>query len=135
MISDKPRNATVTMMDDGILLRLSKEDFNKLLKQPNLQQTEFSTARELVEQGKARWIDVRLVSEFNQTHLPGAVNIQMRDMHRIAHELDTSFEYICCCDTGNRSSAATFVLNQYGLQASVLTGGLQNVPSELLSSN
>lgn len=135
LISDKPRNATVTMMDDGILLRLSKEDFNNLLKQPNLQQTDFDRARELVEQGKARWIDVRLGSEFGQTHMPGAVNIQMRDMHRIANELDHEHEYICYCDTGNRSSAATFVLNQYGLRASILAGGMHTVPNDYLVSN
>lgn len=134
LISDKPRNATVSMMDDGILLRLSKDDFNKLLKQPNLQQRDFEQARQLVEQGEARWVDVRLMSEFAHGHLPGAINIQMRDMHRLAQELDTEHEYICYCDTGNRSSAATFVLHQYGLRASVLTGGIQNVASEFLEA-
>jgi len=134
LISDKPRNATVAMMDDGILLRLSKEDFNKLLKQPTLQQMSFDEANDMVEQGGARWVDVRLPSEYKRAHLPNALNIAMRDMHRMAQDLDKDVTYICYCETGNRSSAATFVLKQYGLTSAVLANGLQKVPAGKLSA-
>jgi CRP-like cAMP-binding protein len=128
LITDNPRNATVTMMSDGILLRLSKEDFNKLLKHPTLHWMGFADASAQVEQG-AEWIDVRLASEFEHAHLPGARHIPMQALHRQARELDTSRAYICYCQTGRRSSAAAFVLSQYGLKASVLEGGLAEVPS------
>jgi len=134
LISDKPRNATVAMMEDGILLRLSKDDFNKLLKQPTLQQMSFDEASGMVEQDKACWIDVRLPSEYQRSHLPGATNIAMRDMHRMAQGLDKTKTYICYCETGNRSSAATFVLKQYGLTATVLEGGLKKVPADRMTS-
>jgi rhodanese-related sulfurtransferase len=133
LISDIPRNATVAMMDDGILLRLSKDDFNKLLKQPTLHQTSFADASRKVEQGQACWVDVRLPSEYERSHLPGAINIPMRDMHRMAQDLDKDKTYICYCETGNRSSAATFVLKQYDLTATVLTDGLNKVPKASLS--
>jgi len=125
LISDKPRNATVSMMSDGILLRLSKDDFIKLLKQPSLLKVSFKNAQEKIGQQKAQWIDVRLSSEFEHAHLPGAVNIQMREMHRSARDLDKNILYVCYCETGSRSSAATFVLAQYGFQAAVLEGGLR----------
>lgn len=132
LLSDNPRNATVSMMTDGILLRLSKEDFNKLLKQPTLQWTDFGQALGRVD-GGAVWIDVRLPSEYEHAHLPGAVNIPMRALHREARNLDSSTAYICYCQTGRRSSAAAFVLKNYGFNASVLKDGLQNVPNEQMT--
>jgi len=134
LISDNPRNATVAMMDDGILLRLSKDDFNKLLKQPTLQQMTFEEASSKVGEDKAIWVDVRLPSEFDRSHLPGAINIAMRDMHRMARDLDKAKTYVCYCETGNRSSAATFVLKQYGLMAIVLEDGLKKVSAARLSA-
>ena len=128
LLSDKPRNATVSMMEDGVLLRLSKEDFNKLLRLPILQQINFDDASGKVERGNARWVDVRTPAEYERAHLPGAINISMRDMHRMAHSLDKYMTYICYCDTGNRGAAASFVLKQYGLRAAVLEGGLKKVP-------
>jgi len=131
LISDNPRNATVSMMDDGILLRLAKEDFIELLKQPTLQWHSFAAAQQEVARG-ACWIDVRLPAEFQRGHLPGARNIPMRALHKEARELDPALRYICCCQTGRRSSAAAFVLAQYGLQASVLEGGLAAVDRQQL---
>ena len=133
LISDKPRNATVAMMTDGILLRLSKEDFNKLLKQPTLELIEFADASSKVEQGVAQWIDVRLQTEFSHSHLHNAINITMRDMHQMVQKLDKSKIYICYCETGSRSSAASFVLKQYGLTAKILKDGLSKVSATHLN--
>lgn len=132
LISDNPRNATVSMMTDGILLRLSKEDFNKLLKQPTLQWLDFEQAARKVADG-AVWIDVRLPTEYNRAHLPGAVNIPMNMLHKEARGLDKAVPYVCYCQTGRRSSAAAFVLKNYGLDASVLQDGLQSVPNGEMS--
>ncbi len=37
LISGATRNATVTMLTDGVLMRLAKDDFNTLLNEPMLQ--------------------------------------------------------------------------------------------------
>ncbi len=126
LLSDQPRNATITMMSEGILLRLSKKDFIELLKEPTLQWHDFQHAQALATAGKASWIDVRTPSECSHRHLPGSVNIPMRDLHKRANELDPSLEYICVCQTGRRSSAAAFVLSQYGLRSSILKDGMNN---------
>jgi CRP-like cAMP-binding protein len=126
LISDKPRNATVSMMTDGILLRLSKEDFDRLLTQPTLQWVDFEQAMAQIGQG-ARWIDVRLPAEFEHSHLPGAINVPMSLLHRSAHALSRGTVYICYCQTGRRSSAAAFVLKNYRLNAYVLRGGLEAI--------
>ena len=38
--------------------------------------------------------------------------------------LDPKITYVVCCDTGRRSSAGAFILNERGFQTVVLKGGL-----------
>ena len=127
LISNKPRNATVTMMSDGVLLRLSKDDFIKLLQEPTLRWVDFEQAQQQIK-GGGYWLDVRLPSEFSHAHLTHADNIPMGDLHKKSKELDHEPVYICYCDSGRRSSAAAFVLSQYGFKACVLKDGIQAVP-------
>lgn len=129
LISGQPRNATVSMTRDGVLLRLSKRDFVELLKEPPLQWVTHEQAQALVAKG-ARWLDVRTPSEFAHAHLPDAINIPGQDLHRRMRELERARVYICYCDSGRRSSAVVSILGQYGIQAYVLQGGMNGVPRE-----
>ncbi len=131
LISDKPRNATITMMEDGVLLRLSKEDFIHLLKQPTLRWVEFDKAVSIIKRG-AKWIDVRTAEEYEKGHLPGAINLPMRDLHKSARKLNTKIPYICYCGSGTRSSAAAFALSQYELRIAVLKDGIEALPENRL---
>ena len=76
LISKAKRNATVTMTTDGTLMRLGQDDFNTLMNEPLLQWSDFEEARKLVREG-AKWLDVRLPSEFQGHHLEGAINIPL----------------------------------------------------------
>lgn len=127
LISDKPRNATVSMMSDGILLRLSKADFLTLLNEPNVRWIDYDAAQALIP-AKAKWLDIRLVNEYAEGHLPGAINIPVQQLHRRSRDLDRHIAYICYCDSGRRSSAASFILKQHGLEAYVLRGGIESLP-------
>lgn len=126
LISDSPRNATVSMQTDGVLLRLNKENFLKLMQEPAQNWLDYDSAMARIAQG-ALWIDVRSATDFNHGHLSGAINIPLNETHRRAQELDQDRHYICYCQTGRRSSAAAFILSQYGLDVSVLKGGLPGV--------
>jgi len=130
LISDKPRNATISMQTDGVLLRLNKEDFLKLMQEPMQNWVSYAEGLEEIAKG-ALWIDVRPPSEYAQGHLDGAINIPMNEAHRRAHTLDEERHYICYCGTGRRSSAAAFILSQYDLNVSVLKGGLPAVSSDV----
>jgi len=129
LISDKPRNATITMMEDGVLLRLSKEDFINLLKQPTLRWVEYGKTASIIKRG-AMWIDVRMPEEYERGHLPNSINIPMRELHKSARDLRRDIPYICCCESGTRSSAAAFALSQYKIRTAVLKGGIESVPEE-----
>lgn len=122
LVSDNKRNASITMLTDGELLRLNKKDFVELLKAPLITQISMADAQAKVQAG-AIWADVRLPSEYQYDHIAGAINLPLNEIRILAGKLDVSKEYIVYCQTGRRSSAAAFILAQCGLQAVVLAGG------------
>lgn len=130
LASGSLRNATVTMTSDGMLMRLSQENFNELLKDPMLERVLPDEARVQVAKG-AQWLDVRHAKEFHHSHLPKAINMPLHEMRIRMAELDKGKHYICYCGTGRRSSAAAFLLVQNGYQASVLNGGVQVMAQDL----
>ncbi|MEJ2397924.1 MAG: cyclic nucleotide-binding domain-containing protein [Gammaproteobacteria bacterium] len=130
LVSGSVRNATVTMTSDGMLMRLSKDNFNELLKEPLLERLSPDDARDRAKQG-AIWLDVRHAKEFHHGHLPNALNIPLHELRIRIHELDKQKNYICYCGTGRRSGAAAFLLVQNGLSASVLSGGVQVMAQDL----
>jgi len=123
LISDARRNATITMLTDGELMRLSKDDFNELMKKPLLNWIDMAGAEKLVAEDKAVWLDVRLPNEHEKFAIPGSQNIPLSMVRRKVEELQDGVFYILYCDSGRRSSVAAFLLNQRGFEAYVLSGG------------
>lgn len=124
LISNSKRNATVTALIRSKLMRLSKDDFQKLLNDPLSRRIDFGEARKMVDAGKARWLDVRLPSEFQNGALPGAINLPLYMLRMKLAQLTPNITWIVCCDTGRRSSVAVFVLTQKGYDALVLDKGI-----------
>jgi CRP-like cAMP-binding protein/rhodanese-related sulfurtransferase len=129
LISEAKRNATVAMETDGSLMRLGKDDFRKLLNEPMLDWVDAAGAEKVIQEG-GQWLDVRLPSEFEAYHNPGAINVPLYFIRLKLKTLDSSIKYVVCCDTGRRSSAGAFILNERGFQTYVLKGGLNrtNLP-------
>lgn len=123
LASDTKRNATVTMKTSGQLLRLKKQDFVELLKEPIINTINLAEAEVKVASGKAEWLDVRFASEYTHHHIEGATNAPLHELRIFISQLDTTKEYIVYCQTGRRSSAAAFILVQFGINAVVLAGG------------
>ena len=128
LISDSKRNATVTMLTEGHLMRLNKEDFNSLLNEPLLNWVDFGEAKELVAKG-ALWLDVRLPTEYKAKHIKGSINIPLIFLRMKANSLDTEKPYVIYCDTGRRSSAASFLLNEKDITSYVLRDGVDTAES------
>jgi CRP-like cAMP-binding protein len=122
LISESKRNATVSMLTDGSLMRLGKDDFTALLNEPLLRWVSMDQARDIVERG-GKWLDVRLPSEYELYHPDGAINIPLYFMRLKLKTLDQSVPYVVVCDTGRRSSAGAFLLSERGFDAACLTGG------------
>jgi CRP-like cAMP-binding protein len=123
LLSEAKRNATVTMLTDGALMRLSKADFNELLRAPMQKEVDFEHAREMVRNG-ALLLDVRLESEHRASSIRGSLNLPIYMLRLKADSLEPAKRYIVYCDTGRRSSAAAYLLTERGFDAYVLKGGL-----------
>src|SRR5262245_14640073 len=123
LISDAKRNATITMQSDGALVRLGKDDFKELLNEPLLHWVDLAHARELIGRG-AKWLDVRLPSEFETFHLDDALNVPLYFIRLKVKTLDPKTPYVAVCDTSRRSSAAAFLLSERGFEAYCLQGGM-----------
>ncbi len=131
LVSDNPRNATITMLRDGTLMRLSKQDFVELLKKPLLHYIDYDLAMESVSEGDV-WLDVRLQEEHANYAFEGSINVPLAMIRDKAPILVPGKKYIVYCDTGRRSAAAAFLLSQRGLDVCVLEGGLnKGVPSDI----
>jgi len=123
LISEAKRNATVTMLSEGSVMRLGKDDFKKLLNEPMLDWVSREEAEEMVRAG-GQWLDVRLPSEFENQRIDGAINIPLYFIRLKISMLDENQKYILCCDTGRRSSAGAYILSERGYQAYVLRDGI-----------
>lgn len=131
LISDSTRNATITMTTDGVLMQLAKDTFIELVKNPALQSLQFDEADALVNEGSAKWLDVRFPNEHKESSIEDSVNIPLNSLRLQADKLDTSTIYILYCDTGNRSSTGTFLLAERGFDVTYLDGGLMNNPEAI----
>jgi CRP-like cAMP-binding protein len=130
LISEGKRNATVTMLTDGVLMRLSKEDFRELMIEPLQQWVDYPQAREIIERG-GRWLDVRLPSEYQNLAIEGALNIPLYFLRLKLATLDRDTPYVLYCDTSRRSAAGAFILLERGFDAYVLRGGLSSAEPDL----
>jgi CRP-like cAMP-binding protein len=123
LIANSKRNATVTMVGPGTLMRLGKKDFRTLLNEPLLQWVTLPEAQKIIQLG-GTWLDVRLPSEFEHDHIQGAVNVPLYFLRMKLKTLDRHTRYVVYCDTGRRSSAAAYILSERGFDAYVLKEGL-----------
>lgn len=129
LITGVPRNASVTMLSDGVLLRLGKEAFIAQMARPLLHHLPFQHAIKLVEQG-AVLVDVRSPEEFESDCLIGSINMPLPVLRLKAGRLNRDRTYIVYSNAGQTSSVAVFLMLQQGLNACVLEGGLGSVPRE-----
>ncbi|MCB5186344.1 cyclic nucleotide-binding domain-containing protein [Methylobacillus gramineus] len=123
LVSNNRRNATVSMKTDGMLLRLSKQDFIELLQEPLLTKVSVPEAEYMVKDG-AVWLDVRLPTEYDYQHLPGAINAPLHELRNLVGKLNKAIPYIAYCHTGRRSSAAAIILLGYGFNVRILNKSL-----------
>ena len=134
LISEAKRNATITMKTDGTLRRLGKADFKALMTEPLLEWLDHDEAEQVASHYGGQWLDVRLPSEFEASHKDGAVNLPLYLIRLKLNTLDPDIKYVVCCNTGRRSSAAAFILNESEFQAVVLKGGLNQGQLKKVSS-
>ena len=128
LLADRPRNASVTMLEDGVVLRLDRQDFFALLKAPVVNDVSLGEATRLLSQG-AQWLDVRLQEEYERAHALQSLHMPLQLLRLKARLLDPQRTYLCYCGSGKRSANAVFLLSQLGFSAYLLRDGLDALPA------
>lgn len=126
LVSGTKRNASIVAMTDGTLMRLSRADFEDLLKKPLLTYVTVEEAAALVRTG-SKIIDVRSNNQFSHGSLKGAINIPVYNLRNKLESLEEGARYIICCQNGTQSEVAAFLLSQRGFGVCILKGGLRAI--------
>ncbi len=126
LLNETLRNATVIMRENGVLMSLGKADFYKLLKQPQVESVCYSQVEEKVL-SPGQWVDVRTTAEYDFGHRQGAKNLPLNVSKLKARMLDKNIPYIAYCNTGTRSEAAVWQLNEEGYNIKALRGGINGL--------
>jgi CRP-like cAMP-binding protein/DNA repair exonuclease SbcCD ATPase subunit len=119
LLSDKPRSSTVTMLTDGELMRLSKQDFVEFVKQPVSNQIEYARACQMVQQN-GLWIDVRITEEYEAVHLPKAINLPFFSLRFQAPSLAEDHVYLVYGDDAGQTAIAAYLLMDRGYEVLVV---------------
>ncbi len=130
LLSGAPRDLTITAMTDMSLLRLSKQQFISLIKEPSLTFVNYTEMQEAMKQG-AILLDVRTPEEYQDGHLDGSINKPFFSLRIQLKTLKRERPFIVVCHDGKTSEAAAFLLLKNKIAATVLKGGMMGVKAEL----
>ena len=73
---------------------------------------------------KIQIIDVRSKEEYEQAHIPDALNISLQELKNSLSQLDKNFQFVAVCGKGGgRSADGAKLLKEFGLNAIWLCGG------------
>ena len=133
LISNEPRNVSITALTNISLLRLSKEKFNSLIKEPSLKYTPHSEIADKMDNG-AILLDVRAPDEYKKHHLPNSINAPFFSLRMQLKTFDKRKEILVVCENGKTSEAATFLLLRHKFNATIVEGGMEHEPQEAISS-
>lgn len=134
LVNDTTRNATIVMRENGVLMRLGKQDFYKLLRQPDIRQLSLNAAKQQVADGELQLIDVRTLDEFQRRHVPGALNMPLKILKLKARMLNPHKTYLFYCDSGKRSDSAAYLMSLEGFSSYSLRGGIAALEDEQLET-
>jgi CRP-like cAMP-binding protein len=132
LIMHDARGATVTMIESGQLMRLSRSDFTRLLAEPLVQIVSY---KDVVKNPKSVFLDVRSYEEYVGDGIRNSENSPLPELRAKIANFDSHKQYVIVSNNGGRASAAAFLLCQQGLDAVVLERGLLGLPDDAPRGN
>ena len=129
LLNETVRNATVVMSSNGVLMKLSKNEFVKLLIEPEVEEVGISGLQDAIQQG-AILVDLRTEEEYETEHIKGAVNFPLHLLRNKQRLLEKNRNYIFYCDTGRRSKAAVYLFAEQQYDVVWLNRGMDKFSRE-----
>lgn len=123
LLSDAPRNVTITALTDMSLLRLNKAQFISLIKEPSLTFIDHTEMEKAIQHG-ATLLDVRSPDEYEKFHIEGSINEPFFSLRMQLKTLNRDKPIVVICGNGKISEAAVFLLLRNKINAMLLKGGI-----------
>ena len=133
LLSGDLRNVSVTALTDVSLIRLDKDRFLSLIKEPSLKFIEHAQLPEALANG-AILIDVRAPDQYKQHHLPESINAPFFSLRVQLKSIDKKRPVIVICEDGKASEAAAFLLLRNKIQTQIIKGGMKSELAENIES-
>ncbi|HMM78177.1 MAG TPA: cyclic nucleotide-binding domain-containing protein [Gammaproteobacteria bacterium] len=119
LVSGRPRDATVTMLTDGTLMRMVEADFAALIRDPLL--SRLSVARAVAEaRDGACWLDVRYPEEYARQTIRNSRNMPLTVLRLQCERLSKGARYLVCADDPAQAAVGAFLLIERGFRAEYL---------------
>lgn len=125
LISGKPRNASITMISDGKLMRLGKQDFLELIVDEVMEPVDLDSALTSVELG-AVWLDVRYPEDHQSRAFAASDNIPVSMLRLQNTRLSKERKYIVCADDIDQAAIAAFLMAERGFDVCHLNQSVTN---------
>lgn len=126
LVSSEPRNASVRMKSDGLLMTLAGVTFSKLLKAHVVRWVNPQAALEMLKEG-ATLVDVREPVEYAHQSIEGCFNIPVNQIRKNIHKLNLKSTIITSSNLGSRCASAAFTLATLGYDVYALQGGINGL--------
>jgi CRP-like cAMP-binding protein len=120
LVADTLRNATVVMETDGVIARLDRKAFDKLVRPHLIREADDTLMERCLTAGvndSLAVIDVRFPVEFRRDALPASTNIPISLLRARLSLLDKTRQHVVTRAGGRRSELAVFLLRQAGFDA------------------
>ena len=125
LLSNAPRNATVRMLSNGRLMRISKKDFQRFLRDKVIHWIDPGQANDILQKGAVK-VDLTQQSEPSE-QLKGAIKISPIMLRSQMKKLSRKNTYLLLCDSDEECAVASYLLSLRGLESYVLRGGAGNL--------
>jgi CRP-like cAMP-binding protein len=123
LLSGRPRDASVTALTTGRVLRLAKPDFDRLIRAPLVHGIGVDAAISACRDG-ARWLDISDPEVYAKAPLRNSRNIPLNALRAQSARLARGDTYVVCCDDPGLSAVGAFVLAEHGFKAFYLTDSI-----------
>lgn len=129
LLTGGPRTVSITALTDVSLLRLAKQKFLTLIKEPSIKYISYDALDNAVKQC-AVLVDLRAPDEYEKNHLEGSISAPFFSLRMQIKSLNRDKMVVVICADGKTSEAGAFLLLKNKFNAIVLKGGMASVPLE-----
>ena len=135
LLANAPRNASIEMATDAVLMRLYSEDFNRLLGRRVTPEISPAEARRLHKEQAARWVLLGGDPAIEESVDESRLHVVELDSLRIETEMfDRGCPMIVCGRSEAEQAIGAFLLTEKGFTAYCLSGDIGSEPLDSKSA-